>query len=118
MKQAKLPNLVSILILTLLTITMWISLSIYRAITSKPAPAVPQTVSQPLTPSLDVDSINKIESRLYLDDAQIPDNVVTVAPPSSAPAPTAPPVVAPVVTPVASPSAETPAPSATQSATR
>lgn len=95
---------------------MWISLSIYRAITSKPAPVVPQTVSQPLTPSLDVDSINKIESRLYLDDTQIPDNVVTVTAPST-PAPATAPVVAPISTPVASPSAGTPAPTATQSAT-
>lgn len=113
MKQAKLPNLVSILILTLLTITMWISLSIYRAVTSKPAPVVPQAVSEPLTPSLDVDSINKIESRLFLDDSQIPDNVVTIVAPTEKPAPT----TAPVSTPIASPQEITPAPSASPSAT-
>lgn len=64
MKNLKLPNLISILILTLLTAIVWISLSIYRAFTIKPAPVVPQEVSEPLTPTLDTDTINQIKGKL------------------------------------------------------
>jgi len=84
------------MILTLITSLMWISFNIYRALTSKAPPSVPGEVSEPLTPSLDKDAINQIEGKLFLNDAQIPDNVVTGTPPASA-APT------PEATAVASP---------------
>ncbi len=77
MKKTKLPNLISILILTVITVLMWISFSVYRAVTSQPTPSVPKTISEPLTPTLDAQTITQIESRLFLDSAQIPDNVVT-----------------------------------------
>lgn len=112
MKNNKLPNLVSILILTLLTVIVWISLSIYRALTLKPVAPVSQDISQPLNPSLDTDTINKIESRIYLNDSQIPDNVITVV--------AATPVAQKILitpSPIASPSAITPSPVASASAT-
>ncbi len=58
---------------------MWISLNIYRALTTKPAPVVTQVVSEPLTPTLDTATITKIESSLFLGKDQIPQNVVTGA---------------------------------------
>lgn len=86
-KKSRLPNLVSILILTVLTSLMWISFSVYRAVTSKPAPNVPQVISEPLTPTLDTETINKIESNLYLGSDQIPQSAVTNIPIAS-PSPT------------------------------
>lgn len=80
MKKNKLPNLITILILTLITVVVWISLSIYRALSKKPDPSVPQEVSQPLTPTLDMDSVGKIQSRLFLDDTQIPEVKITQSP--------------------------------------
>ncbi len=77
MKIQKIPNVVIILILTLITVIMWISLTIYGALTSKPTAVVPKEVSEPLTPTLDIDTLKQIESRIFLDDSQIPDNVVT-----------------------------------------
>ncbi|QQG41962.1 MAG: hypothetical protein HYV90_01460 [Candidatus Woesebacteria bacterium] len=77
MKVQKIPNVVIILILTLITVIMWISLTIYGALTSKPPAVVPKEVSEPLTPTLDIDTLKQIESRIFLDDSQIPDNVVT-----------------------------------------
>lgn len=59
----KIPSLVSILILTTLTVILWISLNIYRAITVKPTEAVPKEVSLPFEPNLNQDVINDIESR-------------------------------------------------------
>lgn len=77
MQKTKLPNLISILILTVLTSVMWISLNIYRALTTKPTPVVTQVISEPLTPTLDTATITKVESSLFLSKDQIPQNVVT-----------------------------------------
>ena len=77
MKKNKLPSVITILILTLITIVVWISLSIYRALSKKPAPSVPEEISKSLTPTLDMDSLGKIQSRLFLDDIQIPEVILT-----------------------------------------
>lgn len=104
-KNSKLPNLVSILILTVLTALMWISFSVYRAITTKPAPNVPQAVSLPLTPTLDTTTLNKVQSSLFLDSSQIPQNVANGTPaPSATTLPTSTPVASPVATPEVTPS--------------
>ncbi|HTK03292.1 MAG TPA: hypothetical protein VL401_00790 [Alphaproteobacteria bacterium] len=68
MKNTKLPNLISILVLTLLTAVTWISFGIYRAFTTKPAPVVKKEVSEPLNPTLDKDVINSLGNRLFLND--------------------------------------------------
>jgi hypothetical protein len=116
MKKNKLPSLISILILTLITAVLWVSLSTYRAFTVKPSESVPEEISKPITPSLDQITINKIESEIFFDGYQIPDNFVVV--PSSAPINQ--PVQETVLTPspLATPSAEetlTPVPSPTPS---
>jgi hypothetical protein len=106
MKKNKLPSLITILVLTLMTSIVWVSLSVYRAITAKSPESVPSAVSNPLTPTLDQSEINKIESAIFLDNSQIPQNlVVASSPPVPAPVSTALPAPTPITTPVASPSA-------------
>ncbi len=73
MKQPKLPNLISVLVLTLITVVMWISLNIYRAISTQPAPVVPKEISDPLTPTLDTETIQKLETKIFLSESEIPD---------------------------------------------
>ena len=102
MKKDKLPSLITILVLTLLTSILWVSFSVYRAITTKPAESVPSAVSDPITPTLDQNEINKIESAIFLDNSQIPQNLIVS---SSPPAPTTLPTATPITTPTASPSA-------------
>lgn len=109
MKKDKLPNLISILILTLITAVVWIALSIYRTITTKPAPAVPANISQSLSPTLNQNAVSKIESSIFLSGNQIPQNVATGA--TTAPSiPTLPPLATPTpsatasATPIATPS--------------
>jgi hypothetical protein len=106
MKKNKLPNPILILILTFITALAWISLNIYRALTASPPPAVPQNVSQSLTPTLNQDAINKIESSTFLNDSQIPP-IVTGQMATGTPAPTTLPIptATPIETLVASPSA-------------
>lgn len=103
MKKNKLPSLISVLILTLLTSVMWISFSVYRSLTTKPAPAVLPEISEPLTPTLDSDTMNQIESRIFLNDSEIPENIIITA---ATPVPTIAPVI-PSPTPVATPEAAT-----------
>ena len=101
MNKTKTPSLIPILILTLITIVMWVSFDVYRAI-KKPAEAVvPPDVSQPLTPTLDQAVINQIESRTYLNNSQIPDNVI-----NSSPTPASKATPKPTIIPEASPSAQ------------
>lgn len=99
MKKTKLPNIVAVLILTLITVVMWVSFSIYRAVVSTPAAVVPAAVSQPLTPSLDSEAMTLLESRVFIDESQIPDSVVTQTSLSATPAPVATPVPIPSVAP-------------------
>lgn len=96
MKKNKLPSFITVLILTLITVVMWVSFSVFRALSSKPVASVPEEVSKPLNPTLDSDTIGKIRSRIFLDDSQIPENIITA--PTPGPTPT------PVATPRASPS--------------
>ena len=79
MKKNKLPSLVTTLILTLITSVFWVSLSTYRAFTAKPSDSVPKEISDPITTTLDQDTINKIESGIFLDSSQIPENIVTAS---------------------------------------
>ena len=106
MEKTKLPSLVTILILTLVTVVMWVGFSVYRAFGLRPAPSVPQSISATLNPTLDSVTINQIESRLNLAGSQIPEVSISSA--------SATPTAKPVITPTASPSAS---PTATASAT-
>ena len=114
MKNKKLPNLISILVLTLITVVMWITLNIYRAISTSTRPSVPDEISSPLTPNLDEDTINAIESKIFLDESQIPNvnftltatpgpTSVTTAIPTEIPPPTASPSATVTPTPTATP---------------
>ena len=106
MKKNKLPSFVAIIILTLLTSIVWVSLSIYWAFTAKSEVVVPDEISKPITATLDQATIQKIESGIYFNSSQVPDNVVTVSASSlPAPVPIATPAASPSATPAASPSA-------------
>lgn len=107
MKKNKLPSLISILVLTLVTSILWVSLSTYRAFTAKPSESVPKEISDPISLMLDQAEIKKIESGIFFDISQVPENVVT-APLSTTPAqptPTILPTPTPEVTPTSTPSA-------------
>lgn len=75
--KPKKPNIVPILVLTLITAVAWIFFSIYRTVTTKPAPVVPDDVSKALTPTLNKDEIQKLNGKLFLDESQIPTTAIT-----------------------------------------
>lgn len=63
MKNKKLPSIVALLILTLITVVFWIMFTIYRAFTKPVKITIPdETVSQ-ITPKLDVETIEIMKSK-------------------------------------------------------
>jgi len=93
MKKTKLPSIISVLILTLITVVMWVSLDIYRALKKPTEITVSKEISQQLNPSLDQESIKKVESRSFLDDSQIPN--ISISPGAATPSSTIAPVIIP-----------------------
>ena len=88
MRKNRIPKPVTILVLTLLTAILWIGLNIYRAFTVKPTMPVPENVSKSLNPVLDTDTIQQIESAIYLRGSEIPQidaNVQTSTTPTPLP---------------------------------
>lgn len=76
MKKTKLPSIVSILILTLITVIVWVTFDVYRLFNKADNPVVPESVSLPLVPLLDTETINKFQTRIFLDQSQIPDQII------------------------------------------
>lgn len=114
MKKEKLPKIILILILTLLTSIVWVSLNVYRSFTVKPSPSVPEEISKPLTPSLDQNTMKKVESRIFFEDSQIPDLISsqTQVTPTPSPIPESTPASQSATTPVPTPTS-TPTPTGT-----
>lgn len=106
MKKTKLPGVITLLILTLITTVMWVGLNIYRAFSKLPEPEVPKEIIATMNPTLDTDTINRIESSLFFDENQVPP--LTGGAPAATKAPTTLPLA-----PTASPTAvESPLPTA------
>ena len=71
MNKTKVPSIVTVAVLTLITSVSWVLFSIYRIFTSKPLPSVPAEILEPISPTLDTKQIDIIETRLFYDDSQI-----------------------------------------------
>lgn len=106
MKGKKLPKIVLIGILTLVTAFVWVASDLLRNFSKKPETKVPEEILEPVNPSLDQETLGKIESALFFDASQIP--TLPSPSPSQEPEPTP--------TPEPSPS-PTPEPSSTASPT-
>jgi len=72
------PPIVKLAILTLITVIIWITFDVYRALTIKPAPDVPEEILAKLDPSLDETALNQLQSRVYVADEQIRDNIINL----------------------------------------
>ena len=71
-KQAiKTPNLVIIAVLTVITIAFWITFDVFRTLTIKEKPAVPPEILAPLNPTLDSSSLQGLQERIQMTDAEI-----------------------------------------------
>ena len=77
MKKEKTPNIVSLAILTLITSILWIFFSLYRVFIEKSDTNVSQEILEPLSPTLDETVISEIEKKVFIEQNQIPDTIVT-----------------------------------------
>ena len=102
-KKLKTPTLVTTAVLTMITVIFWIAFEVYRTITTKPAPTVPQEIIAPLNPTLDEGTLNKLQLRINLDESQVGNLVTQTVTP--VPTPTEAPVASESGTPTASASA-------------
>lgn len=64
MHKNKLPGLVVIMILTLITASFWILLNIYRSFTTNSSEVVSEKILMQITPKLDKETIEKMKSRI------------------------------------------------------
>jgi hypothetical protein len=104
MNKPKTPTIVTSAILTLITIFFWVGFEVYRSLTIKPAPSVPEKILAPLDPSLDTNSLNAIKDRAFLTDDQI-GNIQASVIPSATTSPTSTPLASASAIPTSSPSA-------------
>lgn len=97
MKKAKIPSIVAVMILTVVTVSVWIVFSVVRIFTTEPTPSIPPEILNPLNPNYDKTAVDKIQERIYFDKEQVFETVQ----PSPSPSPTASPVASPTATPEA-----------------
>lgn len=61
----KLPNVIALMILTLVTLLIWLTFTIFRSFTREAAPVVPVEIVLPVNPKLDSSTVNQMQQRLY-----------------------------------------------------
>jgi len=98
MTKNKIPTSIALVILTAITITIWVGTSIYRALISKPSPAVSGEILKTFSPTLNQKAIQKIEGRSFLLEEEIGRIAKPITLPTVAPTPT--PLPIPTQTPV------------------
>ncbi|MEJ2441709.1 MAG: hypothetical protein P8Y06_02205, partial [Patescibacteria group bacterium] len=75
-------------ILTLITIVLWIAFGAYRSITSETPPKVAAGILEPLSPNLDTDTLGEISSRLFFQEQDLPETIISTPEATPSPSPT------------------------------
>ena len=86
MEKQKRPNFVTIGILTVITIFLWIGFSVYRAFTITPSIEVSDEIIKPITPTLDTETLSKIDQRVFFEEGEI--RQILISTPAATPTPT------------------------------
>jgi hypothetical protein len=81
----KLPNIVTIAILTVTTVLFWVFFTAYRAFTKEAPAVVPEEILAPLDPNLDKEMLGKIKNRYYIEEGQAPTFDYQLSSPSPLP---------------------------------
>jgi len=84
-KRKKTPFIVVIAYSSVITVVIWIIFDVYRALTVKPAPPVAPNILEPITPSLDVDALDRLQNKIYLEDTEIGDTSIVTPTPEATP---------------------------------
>lgn len=71
MQRKKLPIILNLAIITMITSMVWVGFEIYRSISKEPGVAVPPEIAAELSPNLDLEILSAISERVYLEDNEI-----------------------------------------------
>lgn len=86
MKKQKKPNVVVLGILTLITILLWIGFSAYRSLTSEAPVKVPSEILEPISSTLDTETLGKVGNRLFFLEQELAE-IILISSPSPSPTP-------------------------------
>lgn len=79
MKKDKLPGFVVIAGLTTLTTILWVAVAVFFKLKTEEKINVPEEIVNPINPSLDFETLNKISGMFYVEESEIPNSVVTAS---------------------------------------
>jgi hypothetical protein len=71
MRKLKAPRLVTVSILTTITLIFWVFLSLYNVLVSKPKVDVDQNLLDPLDPSLDTQTLDTLDERIFFEEGEV-----------------------------------------------
>ena len=69
--KKKPPSIVVLATLTVITILTWIFYEVYQALTTPPSLEIQQEVLAPITPTLDSQSLDKLQQSVFFEDQEI-----------------------------------------------
>lgn len=71
MKKPKAPKLVTVAILTTITIIFWVFFTLYNILTSKSPVVVPPHILEPIDPTLDTQTLDKLNDKTYFEEGEV-----------------------------------------------
>ncbi len=80
MNKYKVPNFITILILTLITIVIWVGFEVYGNLTKSEEVIVSDEIIEPLVPTLDEEALENVNQRLFFEESEIRDALTTITP--------------------------------------
>ncbi len=87
MMKPKAPRLVTVAILTTITIIFWVFFDVYRILTAPSKIDIDPKLLEPFDPSLDLDSLDKLENRLFFEEGETSEfpleKTPTITPPTT-----------------------------------
>ena len=69
--KKKTPNIVVISVLTVITMLTWIFYEVYQTLTTPPSLEIQPEVLAPITPTLDSQSLDKLQKSVFFEDSEI-----------------------------------------------
>ena len=82
MKKQKTPSFVIIATLTVITIVSWVVYGVYQVFVTTPSLEIPPEVAAPLNPSLDTQSLDKLQKSVFFEDSEITKGIITISTPT------------------------------------
>lgn len=76
MRKPKPPKLVTVAIFTTITIIFWVFMSLYNIITSTPPVNVDPEILKPLNPSLDQETLSRLEERVFFEEGETSSPII------------------------------------------